>query len=754
MAESAARDPKRPDRPEEPDRLEQPGEPGEPEQPERPGEPEQPERPDQPDQPDQPDRAKAFDPRRFVAQLPNRPGVYRMIGAGDALLYVGKARDLKKRVGSYFNKGSHSPRIAHMIERIGRVEYTVTGSEAEALLLENNLIKTAAPRYNILFRDDKSYPYLKVSGHRYPRIAYYRGAVDRRNRYFGPFPNAWAVKESIQVLQKVFRLRTCEDTVFANRSRPCLLYQIERCSGPCVGLVSDDDYAADVSAALRFLGGDHQQVLAEIEARMLAAAEALRFEEAAALRDRMSALSRVLHQQAMETGGDTDADIVATVVRGGRVCVNLAMVRGGRHLGDKAFFPVRGLGESDEAELSEGLAEVIEAFVVQHYDEAFVPPVMIVDGPKPDVAVLEFLQRRAGRQLSWIRQPQGQRRKWLDMAIENAGLALARALAEEGSQKARTRALAQLLGLDDGGDLGALRVECFDISHTMGEATQASCVVYHDHAMRPSEYRRFNIAGIEAGDDYAAMRQVLHRRYQALAAMDDEAGPAEDAGDDAKLVDDAELVAHSELVADSELVDDAEHVDRAEPAGEADAFAGAESESAELLDNEGASPKAAALARKAGGSGKAARLPDVVLIDGGKGQVEIARKVFVELGLDIGVLGGVAKGEGRRVGLETLVFADERAPIVPGRESAALMLVAQIRDEAHRFAITGMRSRRAKARQHSRLEEIPGVGPKRRQRLLARFGGLRGIMAASVEDLASVEGVSRGLAEEIYRRLH
>ncbi len=704
MIDPAARDPKQSEQPQQAEQPEQA------KQPEQAGPAQQPDR----------NRAEPFDPRRFVAQLPNRPGVYRMIGADDTLLYVGKARDLKKRVASYFNKGSHSPRIAHMIERIERVEYTVTGSEAEALLLENNLIKTAAPRYNILFRDDKSYPYLKVSGHRYPRIAYYRGAVDRRNRYFGPFPNAWAVKESIQVLQKVFRLRTCEDTVFANRSRPCLLYQIERCSAPCVGLVSDDDYAADVSAALRFLGGDHQQVLAEIEARMLAAAEALRFEEAAALRDRMSALSRVLHQQAMETGGDTDADVIATVVRGGRVCVNLAMVRGGRHLGDKAFFPVRGAGESDGAELGDGLAEVVEAFVVQHYDEAFVPPVLIVDGPKPDDAVLEFLQQRAGRQVSWIRQPQGQRRKWLDMAIENAGLALARTLAEEGSQKARTRALAQLLGLDDGGDLGALRIECFDISHTMGEATQASCVVYQDHAMRPSEYRRFNIGGIEPGDDYAAMRQVLRRRYESLAAMDDEAGAPAETGDVSEALD-------------------GEPSDRPSPA---------------VADADGASPKAGALARRAGGSGKAASLPDVVLIDGGKGQVEVARQVFAELGLDTGVLVGVAKGEGRRVGLETLVFADERPPVVPGRESAALMLVAQIRDEAHRFAITGMRTRRAKTRQHSRLEEIPGIGPKRRQRLLARFGGLRGIMAASVEDLASVEGVSRGLAEEIYRRLH
>jgi excinuclease ABC subunit C len=620
-----------------------------------------------------------FDLRGFLAGLPRLPGVYRMIAADGGLLYVGKARDLKSRVSSYFNRGPHSPRIALMIEKIARVEITVTGSEAEALLLENNLIKTAAPRYNILFRDDKSYPYLKISGHAFPRIAYYRGAVDRRGHYFGPFPNGWAVKESIQVLQKVFRLRTCEDSVFANRSRPCLLYQIERCSAPCVGAIDEAAYAADVSAALRFLGGGQQDVLDEIEGRMHAAAEALRFEEAAVLRDRMSALGKMMHQQAMETGGDTDADIVVAVVGGGRLCVNLAMVRGGRHLGDKAFFPA-GLPVADAVD--ELLAEAIEAFVVQHYDDAFVPPVLIANGPKPDPAVLDFLQQRSGRQVAWVRRPHGHRRRWLELALRNAELALARSLAEEGSQQARTRALASLLGLDDGRELAGLRIECFDISHTMGEATQASCVVYQGHAMRPADYRRFNIDGIEPGDDYAAMRQVLGRRYAALA------------------------------------------------------------EAAQAVTEGSAS------------RGAAAQLPDVVLLDGGKGQVEVARQVFEELGLDIGVLVGVAKGEGRRVGLETLVFADGRPPVVPGRESAALMLVAQVRDEAHRFAITGMRARRAKARQSSRLDEIDGVGPKRRQRLLARFGGLRGIMAASVDDLAMVDGISRSLAEEIYRRLH
>jgi excinuclease ABC subunit C len=707
---------------------------------------------------------QAFDLRQFLSQLPNLPGVYRMIGASDALLYVGKARDLKKRVGSYFNKGPHSPRIAHMIERIERVEITVTGSEAEALLLENNLIKTAAPRYNILFRDDKSYPYLKVTGHDYPRIAYYRGAVDRRNRYFGPFPSAWAVKETIQVLQKAFRLRTCEDSVFSNRSRPCLLYQIERCSGPCVRAISQEVYAADVSAAVRFLGGGHREVLAEIEARMQDAAAGLRFEEAAALRDRMSALARVMHQQAMETRGDVDADVIAVIARGGRICVNLAMVRGGRHLGDKAFFPVRAPGTEEEA--AGLLAEVIEAFVVQHYEDGFVPPVLISGAPKPDETVLGFLHERAGRSVAWVRQPQGQRRKWLEQAQQNAELAIARVLAEEGSQKARTRALAQQLGLDDGADLSSLRIECFDISHTMGEATQASCVVYQDHAMRSSEYRRFNISGIEPGDDYAAMRQVLWRRYEALASTGQDSpaepetgdggrgnGVADGTGDSAE--DSAEDGGHGSGKDSVEGSREDNGKVRAEDTPAQPEFESARSHASADVPARQRQAGADPMPQGRGNArGKAIRLPDVVLIDGGKGQVEVARQVFEELGLDIGTLVGVAKGEGRRVGLETLIFADGRPPVTPGRESAALMLIAQIRDEAHRFAITGMRARRAKTRQGSRLDEIDGVGPKRRQRLLAKFGGLRGIMAASVEDLASVEGVSRTLAEEIYRRLH
>lgn len=614
-----------------------------------------------------------FDLKAYLGGLPNRPGVYRMIAADGALLYVGKARDLKKRVGSYFQKTGHSPRIAHMVARIARIETTVTSSEADALLLENNLIKTQAPRYNILFRDDKSYPYLKFTAHRFPRIAYYRGGTDRRSQFFGPFPSAWAVKESIQVLQKVFRLRTCEDSVFANRSRPCLLHQIGRCSAPCVGAVTPEAYRDDVDAAVRFLRGGQQEVLREVEARMHVAAAALHFEEAAVLRNRMTALSRVLSQQSMETGTDIDVDVIAIEAGGSRVCVNLAMVRGGRHLGDRACFPTR--VDALDAQVP---GEVLEAFLSQHYASGDVPPVIVCATEPASSDALALLQASAGRPVTWVRQPSGPRRRWLEQATQNAKIALARVLAEEGSQNRRTRALADLLALDDV-DLDALRIECFDISHTMGEATQAACVVYRHHTMQRRDYRRFNIEGVTGGDDYAAMRQVLARRYGRIAAAMDA-----------------------------------------------------------LATDESAEPA----------------MPQIVLIDGGKGQVEVARQVFEELGLDASLLVGVAKGEDRKVGLETLVFADGREPLVLGRDSPALMLIAQIRDEAHRFAITGMRARRAKARNTSSLEEIDGVGPRKRQRLLARFGGMRGMMAASVDDLASVEGISRALAEDIYKRLH
>ncbi|MBB5217073.1 excinuclease ABC subunit UvrC [Parapusillimonas granuli] len=602
-----------------------------------------------------------FNLKSFLADLPPLPGVYRHIDAQGEVLYVGKARDLKRRVSSYFQKTHSSPRIAHMVARVVRVEVTVTRSEAEALLLENNLIKRLKPRYNILFRDDKSYPYLMFSGHEVPRIAYYRGSTSGKGRYFGPYPNAWAVRETIQILQRVFRLRTCEDSVYANRSRPCLLYQIGRCSAPCVDLISKEDYQADVLRATRFLDGHADEVLRDIEQRMQQASRALEFEQAAMLRDQMGALAKVLQQQSMEQVGSEDADIVAVASAGGRVCVNLAMVRGGRHLGDKPFFPTHTNEDSP--------GDVLAAFVAQHYLDSALPPILVFSHRLPDPGLMRLLAEQKGVKPRVLVRPQGVRKTWLEQAAKNAEMALARVLTESSARAARTLALATELDLDtDEAALDALHIECFDISHTAGEATQASCVVYKHHAMQPSLYRRYNIAGITPGDDYAAMRQVLTRRFSRVAD-----GQAE--------------------------------------------------------------------------------MPGIVLIDGGKGQVEVARRVFVELGLDTGVIVGVAKGEGRKVGLETLVFADDRPPVALGVESAALMLVAQIRDEAHRFAITGMRAQRAKARNVSRLEEIEGVGARRRQRLLARFGGFSGVVDASIDDLRSVEGISDELAERIYQAL-
>ena len=605
--------------------------------------------------------------REQLSMLPTLPGVYRYFDAEGTCLYVGKAKDLKRRVSSYFQKNDLSPRIAIMVSKIARMETTVVRTEAEALLLENNLIKTLAPKYNILFRDDKSYPYLKLSASPFPRVSYYRGGVDKKSRFFGPYPNAGAVREAIGILQKVFRLRTCEDAVFANRSRPCLMGQMDRCSCPCVGKITEEDYAADVENACRFLRGETDDVMRGLRDKMTAASEAWRFEEAAVFRDRIASLNDVMQQQAVETtGGDTDADIIAVAITAGVACVNIAMVRGGRHLGDHAVFPdvVRGTGEALAA------SDVFDAFISQHYLTSKVPDVVVSQAASDREATAETLSDLAGRRIAFVSEPQSLRRKWLEMAEQGARIALERHLTETAGEKRRVEDLIRVLDLkltDE--QRTTLTMECFDISHTAGEATQASCVVFRGLGMDSSRYRRFNINDVTAGDDYAAMKEVLTRRYSPVAR------------------------------------------------GEAE-------------------------------------LPDIVFVDGGRGQVHMARDVFTELGLPLSVIVGVAKGEGRKTGLETLVFADGREPLVLGSESPALMLVAMIRDEAHRFAITGMRAKRSKTRQTSRLEDIDGIGAKRRQKLLTHFGGLKGVKNAGVEDIAKIDGFSRSLAQKIYDHLH
>jgi excinuclease ABC subunit C len=575
-----------------------------------------------------------FDPKQFVAGLPNLPGVYRMLGAAGEVLYVGKAGDLRKRVASYFQKQGLSPRIRMMVSQVAAIEVTATRSEDEALLLENNLIKSLAPRYNILFRDDKSYPYLMVSGHAFPRLGFHRGAKDRRDRHFGPFPHAHAVRESIQLLQRVFRLRTCEDSVFQNRSRPCLLHQIRRCTAPCTGLISAERYAEDVKSAELFLEGREDDVTRLLGERMAQASAEQRYEEAALFRDQIRALSRVQARQYVESNRGVDADVVACALEGGMACVNLVMIRGGRHVGDRSFFPQNALEATP--------AEIIDAFLEQHY----------VEQPRPPLVISAAAAR-------------GERRVWVEMAAKNARLALAQRAREKSTQEGRIVALREALGLPE----TAQRIECFDISHTMGEAAVASCVVYDRAGMQKSEYRRFNLRDLTPGDDYAAMRQALTRRYERVTA----------------------------------------------------------------------------------GEGK---VPDLILIDGGRGQLNAARAALAELGLNDVTVVGVAKGPERKAGLEELVLEAEGQSLTLPPQHAGLHLVQSIRDEAHRFAIVGHRARRGKARTTSTLTEIPGIGAMRRQKLLAHFGGLQGVQAAAVDELAQVDGVSRSLAEKIYKHLH
>ncbi len=597
--------------------------------------------------------------REIAAGLPHLPGVYRMIGGSGQVLYVGKAIDLRKRVGSYFQPARHpSPRIELMVRQVHELQVTVTRSESEALLLENNLIKSLHPRYNILYRDDKSYPYLRIGGGAFPRLGFHRGTLDPQAHHYGPFPNAGAVRASIQLIQKVFRLRTCEDTVFRNRSRPCLLHQIGRCSGPCVNLVDQARYAEDVANAQLFLGGRDELVIDRLVQRMEAASERLEYEEAAALRDQVKALRKVRESQFVDAAGQpTDVDVIACEQIEGRHAVNLVMIRAGRHVGDRSLFPEH----ADEATP----AEVLLAFLAQHYLEGVPPPVLVVSPAVDAPELMTALGERAGRKVHLVANPREQRRKWLEMAAENARLALQRRIAQSRNQGERLAALQAALELGE----ALRRIECFDISHTMGEAPVASCVVYDGDGMRPADYRRFNVAPERPGDDYAAMREVIGRRFR------------------------------------------------------------------RLVEGEG-------------------KRPDLVLIDGGMGQAQAARGILDELGLsDLPVI-GVAKGEGRKPGLETLVFTDGRAGLTLPADHPGAHLVQQIRDEAHRFAIQGHRARRDRKRSGSSLDDIPGIGARRRQQLLAHFGGLRGLAAASEDDLAKVEGISRALAERIYRALH
>jgi len=598
-----------------------------------------------------------FDPKPILKNLPNLPGVYRMKNAEDTVIYVGKAKDLKKRVASYFNKHLPSPRTRMMVSQIAHIDTTVTRNEAEALLLENNLIKSIMPRYNVLFRDDKSYPYIALTGDTYPRLAFHRGAQRKGAQYFGPFPNSVAVRESIQLLQKVFKLRTCENTVFANRTRPCLQYQIERCTAPCVDYISSEDYAHDVRHAAMFLEGKTNEVLNALGDKMNTVAAQQEYELAAVFRDRMQALRQVQAKQFVSDFSVSDADVIACAELEGQHCVNLVMIRGGRHIGDKSFFPKN----SQDADLT----ETIEAFLTQHYVAQNTPP-MLVCGLAIDGKTFEaVLSQQAQRKIKIITNPIGDKRVWLKMAETNAELALSQRAATSANQTAKLLALREALNLADTIE----RIECFDISHTMGEATVGSCVVFDKGDMQNSEYRRYNITGITPGDDYAAMRDVLTRRYKKVAA------------------------------------------------------------------------------------GEGVR-PDLIFIDGGKGQLGVAIEVMQEVGLDDILLVGIAKGEERKPGLETMIFSDTGEMLNLAKENRGLHLLQQIRDEAHRFAITGHRAKRAKARISSSLEDIEGVGAKRRKALLTRFGGLERIKSASIDELLQVVGISPALAEKIYGQFH
>ena len=605
---------------------------------------------------------KEFNPKQFVAGLTTRPGVYRMLDARGDILYVGKAANLKKRVGSYFGRRQDSPKTRAMVGQVRDIEVTVTGTEGEALLLESNLIKEHRPRYNIFFRDDKSYPYLYLdSGHDFPRLSFYRGGRGGKGRYFGPYPSAGSARRTLNLTQKLFRIRQCDDSFFRNRRRPCLQYQIKRCSAPCVGYMDKEGYAEDLERALLFLEGRNEEVIESLLQPMQRASDNLEFERAAHYRDQIASLRRIQESQHI-TAPRGESDIIACAVRGGQACVQVFYIRGGRNLGNKAYFPRHSEGEEP--------GEIIAAFLTQHYlgdgRERSIPPAIYSSHRPADVELLErLLGERGGVTVHIRHRSRGDAARWISMASENAEIALEQQLSRRQKYGERLEQIRELLDADDPVE----RIECFDISHTGGEATVASCVVFGVEGAMKSDYRRFNIHDIAAADDYAAMRQVIQRRYT------------------------------------------------------------------RIKKEEG-------------------RLPDLILIDGGKGQVGAVRAVLEELQLaDIALL-GVAKGPSRKAGLETLILSDGRREMRLPPTAPALHLLQEIRDEAHRFAITGHRQRRQKRRGVSLLEGIEGIGSRRRQQLIRHFGGLQGIERAGVEDLAKVSGINKNLAQKIYDTFH
>lgn len=609
------------------------------------------------------DTTQPFDSKAFLKNLTSLPGVYRMLDVDGEVIYVGKAKNLKRRVSSYFRRHDNSAKTRALVSQIQSIEVTVTNTENEALILENTLIKAHQPRYNILLRDDKGYPYIYLSDEAFPRLSFHRGKRDKKGRFFGPFPSASAVRESLNLLQKLFPVRQCEDSFYRSRSRPCLQYQIKRCTAPCVGYVNEEQYGEDVRHAVMFLEGKNNTIINELVERMEQASSDLEFELAACYRDQIANLRRVQEKQYVMGRGSGDLDVIAAVARNGIGCVQVFFIRGGRNLGNKTWFP-RHTDESSEADL-------LAAFLPQYYlgggtQERPIPAELLINQELPDRELLEgVLSEQAGRKVVISHRLRGERARWLQLASTNAEKALSAHLTNKLNILGRFEALQEALQLDD----LPQRIECFDISHTMGEATVASCVVFDINGPLKSDYRRYNIEGITPGDDYAAMHQALTRRFKRLKE----------------------------------------------------------------------------------GEGK---YPDILLIDGGKGQLSQAEQVLEELQVIGVILIGVAKGPTRKPGVEQLLLSGQEQPIILPPDSPARHLIQQVRDEAHRFAITGHRQRRAKARRSSPLEEVPGLGPKRRQQLLRQFGGLQEVARAGIEDLCTVKGISRQLAQAIYDAFH